>query len=247
MVFFLICGSSIASKSSKWRPEVNFQSPLLPLYISGLDGPNIFFLFKKREDNKIILTAWRLKRSVTNLSHGRFVVKDPYIIIKIQRHCFISVANILILMLSLMAFTIWLSRTLQWQLSVCMAEHCSPFSFRNTNAENHHFLPLSQKCMHALTGGIEWWRLVTPEGTAPTSLLKEREREMGKPAFLKRLSSTLSSVTTDTPPANHYKPQTDRWHFVCTQSYALPFKSLMSVIVLKEINTFYSVNDALID
>ncbi len=137
-----------------------------------------------------------MKRSVTNLSHGRFVVKDPYIIIKIQRHCFISVANILILMLSLMAFTIWLSRTLQWQLSVCMAEHCSPFSFRNTNAENHHFLPLSQQCMHALTGGIEWWRLVTPEGTAPTSLLKEREREMGKPAFLKCLSSTLSSVTT---------------------------------------------------
>ncbi len=62
VVFILICGSSIASKASNWATEVNFESPLLPLcllYISGLDGPDISLLFLKREDNKIILNAWR--------------------------------------------------------------------------------------------------------------------------------------------------------------------------------------------
>ncbi len=68
VVFLLICGSSIASiKLSHWHPEVNLESPaiipllpLRPLYISGLDGPNISFLFlKKQDDNKSILNAWR--------------------------------------------------------------------------------------------------------------------------------------------------------------------------------------------
>ncbi len=58
VVFFLICGSNIASFNlSRWHPEVNFESsviiPLIlnkeaqlsVLYILGLDGPNISFLF----------------------------------------------------------------------------------------------------------------------------------------------------------------------------------------------------------
>lgn len=57
VVVFMICGSSIASKSIKlshWYPEVNFELLEIilllldkegELYISGLDGPNISFHF----------------------------------------------------------------------------------------------------------------------------------------------------------------------------------------------------------
>ncbi len=71
VVFFLICGSSIASiKLSHWHPEVNFESPViiplirspssLYLRIGWTQYLISFSLFKKREDNKITLTPWRL-------------------------------------------------------------------------------------------------------------------------------------------------------------------------------------------